>query len=128
MSLSDPANAGYILVVDDEEDIRDTLRELIEMQGLKAETAANGAEALEHLKAQKPYLVLLDLVMPVMDGRALLEKMRADPDLSDVPVVVSTSAPHLAPRDVPVVPKPIDIGKMVEWLHRYGEQPAPSSA
>ena len=128
MSVIGAASEGYVLVVDDEEDIRDTLRELIEMQGLKAETAANGAEALEHLTAQKPCLVLLDLVMPVMDGRALLEKMRADPELSGVPVVVSTSAPHLAPRDVPVVPKPIDIGKMVEWLHRYCEQPAPSSA
>ena len=123
MPVTDPAGAGYILVVDDEEDIRDTLRELIEMQGLKAETAANGAEALEHLMVQKPYLVVLDLVMPVMDGRALLEKMRADPQLSDVPVVVSTSAPHLAPRDVPVVPKPINIAKMVEWLHRYCSSP-----
>ncbi|MGH7284897.1 MAG: response regulator, partial [Polyangiaceae bacterium] len=119
MQVTHAAIAGYVLVVDDEEDIRDTLRELIEMKGFKAQTAANGAEALEQLIAERPCLVVLDLVMPVMDGVALLEKMRADPAPSDVPVVVSTSAPHLAPRDVPVVQKPIDIGKMVEWLHRY---------
>ncbi|MGH7328268.1 MAG: response regulator, partial [Polyangiaceae bacterium] len=90
MQVTHAAIAGYVLVVDDEEDIRDTLRELIEMKGFKAQTAANGAEALEQLIAERPCLVVLDLVMPVMDGVALLEKMRADPALSDVPVVVST--------------------------------------
>ena len=118
MHVTEPT-AGYVLLVDDEEDIRDTLRELFEMKGYRAETAANGAEALEHLATAKPCVVVLDLVMPVMDGHALLEKMRADPALADVPVVVSTSAPRLAPRDVPVVPKPIDIAKMVEWVERY---------
>ena len=113
------AIVGYVLVVDDEEDIRETLCELIELKGCKTQMAANGAEALEHLVVEKPCLVVLDLMMPVMGGHALLEKMRADPTLAEVPVIVSTSAPHLAPRDVPVVPKPIDIAKMVEWVSRY---------
>jgi len=107
-----------VLVVDDDEMIRDTLCELVEMAGCAALAAANGAEALKVLALHKPCLVILDLLMPVMTGQELLAAMRAKPALAEVPVVISTSAPDRAPAGVPIIPKPIDIAKVVEWMQR----------
>jgi CheY-like chemotaxis protein len=109
---------GYVLVVDDEEDTRDTLREVVEMGGCTAVLAANGAEALKLIAVRRPCLVILDLVMPVMSGLEVLEAMTRDPELSDIPVVVSTSAPDQAPRGVPVLAKPIDLPALWQWMER----------
>ena len=128
--MSAASGCAGVLVVEDDVDITEALIQVLESEGMAVRAAGNGQIALDLLRAPGaplPCVILLDLMMPVMDGRALLEKMRADPALSDVPVIVSTSAPHLAPRDVPVVAKPIDVRKMIEWLRRYCD-PAPASA
>jgi CheY-like chemotaxis protein len=78
----------YILVVDDDADFREGLRAALEMKGYQVEEAANGKEALEQIEKKPPLLVLLDLQMPVMNGRELLQKLRAAPDTKDVPVVI----------------------------------------
>lgn len=118
MSTS-PGNAGpCVLVVDDEEDIRDALCEAIEMIGCRAITAADGAAALELLRTYRPCLIILDLLMPVMTGQEMIEAMRKEPELAALPVVVSTSAPARAPAGVPILPKPIDIEKFFGWLRR----------
>ena len=106
------------MVVDDREDIRDTLREAIEMAGCESLGAANGVEALALLEKYRPCLIVLDLVMPVMSGQEVLAELRARPELAEVPVVVSTSAPHLAPQGVPVLPKPIEIDALWSWIRR----------
>lgn len=111
-------DAACVLVVDDEEDIRDALREAVEMVGCRAITAANGADALELLQTCRPSLVILDLLMPVMTGQELLEVMRKEPQLAELTVVVSTSAPSRAPAGVPVLPKPIDIEKFFACVRR----------
>jgi len=61
-------------------------------------TAANGSEGLAAARAQKPELILLDLVMPVMDGFETLRELKADPALKDVPVLVLTNLSH--PEDM----------------------------
>jgi CheY-like chemotaxis protein len=109
-------SASCVLVVDDDDGIRETLCELVEMAGCSARGAANGVEALKMLADGLPCLVILDLLMPVMGGQELLEAMRRDPSLAAVPVVISTSAPDRAPPGVPVIPKPIDINRMVQWM------------
>jgi CheY-like chemotaxis protein len=109
---------GGVLIVDDDELIRDTLRELVEMSGCVALLAANGREALKIMADHRPCLVILDLLMPVMTGNELIEEMRREPSLSAIPVVVSTSAPHRAPAGVPIVKKPVDIDVMVDWMRR----------
>jgi CheY-like chemotaxis protein len=96
---------GGVLIVDDDELIRETLCELVEMVGCSAMVAANGREALKVMTECRPCLVIVDLLMPVMTGNELLEVMRRDPVLADVPVVVSTSAPDRAPPGVPHHPK-----------------------
>jgi CheY-like chemotaxis protein len=78
----------YILVVDDDTDFRVGLRLALEMKGYQVEEAANGQEALERLTDKPPLLVLLDLQMPVMNGREMLQRMRAQTELKDVPVVI----------------------------------------
>ena len=78
----------YILIVDDDTDFRSGLRIALEMKGYQVEEAGNGHEALEMVTAKPPLLVLLDLQMPVMNGRELLERLRGSPDSKDVPVVI----------------------------------------
>ncbi len=78
----------YILVVDDDTDFRSGLRTALEMKGYQVDEAANGEEALLKLGSKPPLLVLLDLQMPVMNGREMLQRMRATPDLKEVPVVI----------------------------------------
>jgi CheY-like chemotaxis protein len=79
-----------VLVVEDDPDIRATLCEALEDNGYSAVGAANGAEALEYLRggAEPPCLILLDLMMPVMDGQTFRTEQRADPQLANIPVVV----------------------------------------
>lgn len=65
-----------ILVVEDDDDIRDTLKELLEEEGYQVDTAANGEQALRRLRSEAPQIILLDLMMPVMDGGTALPKIR----------------------------------------------------
>ncbi|MCL5267607.1 MAG: PAS domain S-box protein [Bacteroidetes bacterium] len=81
---------GEILVVDDNEDFTTFLQNLLEKSGFKIYTARNGAEAMEVLRRTVPSLVLLDLLMPGMDGFEVVEKMYGDEKLRDVPMVVLT--------------------------------------
>lgn len=78
----------YILVVDDDADFRAGLRMALEMKGYQVEEAENGVAALATLADKPPLLVLLDLQMPVMNGREMLQRMRASADLKEVPVVI----------------------------------------
>jgi CheY-like chemotaxis protein len=79
-----------ILVIDDDPDIRDTLVEVLEENGHHAVGASNGDDALAQLRRadEHPCLILLDLMMPVMDGRAFREEQLKDPALSLIPVIV----------------------------------------
>ncbi|MET0596202.1 MAG: response regulator [Polyangiaceae bacterium] len=112
------ASDGGVLIVDDDELIRDTLRELVEMAGCSALLAANGRDALKILETNRPCLVILDLLMPVMTGNELFEVMQGDPALAEIPVVISTSAPHRAPSGVPIIKKPVDIDDVVRWMRK----------
>ena len=109
---------GGVLIVDDDELIRETMCELIEMAGCSAMVAANGREALKVMTERRPCLVILDLLMPVMTGNELLEVMRREPALADIPVVVSTSAPDRAPPGVPIIRKPVSIDAVMQWMQR----------
>jgi response regulator RpfG family c-di-GMP phosphodiesterase len=118
MTAHSHSTEGCVLIVDDQEDIRETLREVIEMAGCRTLSAANGVEALALLEHHRPCLIVLDLLMPVMGGQEVLAVMRSRPELASLPVVVSTSAPHLAPRGVPILPKPIEIVTLWGWMKR----------
>lgn len=82
-----------MLVVDDDEDVREMLRAVLEREGYDVSAASNGAEAVVALHspagaAQPPCLILLDLMMPVMDGAMFRRVLDRDPVLSSIPVIV----------------------------------------
>ena len=81
-----------VLIVDDDPEVRNIVRHTVESTGMKTVEAVNGRAALEWLDSHPlPHLILLDLMMPEVDGFQFLEKMREDPDLLEVPVVVLTA-------------------------------------
>jgi CheY-like chemotaxis protein len=112
------AREECVLIVDDEDGIRETLTEVVEMAGCSAIVASNGAEAMKMLADHHPCLIILDLLMPVMNGKEMLDAMKAQPELAAVPVVISTSAPSRAPQGIPIIPKPIDVNVVGEWMRR----------
>lgn len=79
------SDVPHILVVDDDTDIRQTIRDILELEGYSIATAADGREALERIADRRPVLVLLDLQMPVMSGWEVLSQLRAEG--SGLPVV-----------------------------------------
>jgi len=113
-----------ILVVDDEPLIAMALEAVLEDAGHRVATAANGRQALERLaEAPRPDLVLLDMMMPVMSGPALLAAMAADPGLAGIPVVVLSSLPEEAVRDrakgaMAILRKPCRAAAVLEAITR----------
>ena len=118
---------AYVLIVDDEEEARESLRDVVELVGCSALLAGSGQEALALLAERRPCLMVVDLMMPGMTGVQLLEAMRLEPTLRTVPVVISTSAPERAPRGVPLLAKPIDIDALCGMMRRLCSCARPSN-
>ena len=110
---------GTIMVVDDDEDIRDAITEALFAEGFAVISASNGREALELLhRYGPPSFILLDLMMPVMDGWEFIEEKRKDPLIAHVPVAVLSAVSMQAPPAETVLMKPVSI----EQLRRAIEQ------
>ena len=86
-----------IMIVDDEHAIVDTLTEVLTWQGYEVMSAPNGKVALEAMATRRPSLVLLDNMMPVLNGTRTLAAIRSDPALADVPVVMMSAMPEPVP-------------------------------
>jgi ammonium transporter, Amt family len=86
-----PGAEGPVLVVEDDEGTRASLRRELEREGWGVLEAENGRGAMVHLQAARPALVILDLIMPEMDGFQLVEAIREDARLADLPLVVITA-------------------------------------
>ena len=88
-----------ILIVDDEFGIADIVAEILTEHGYQTSIAINGRLALDSMAAQRPDLVLLDVMMPVLDGAGTLAVMRADAHLTSIPVIMMTALPEALPKD-----------------------------
>ncbi len=84
-------NSGSILVVDDEEDLRSLLQHALTKEGFTVQTVATGAEALTVAASMRPSLVLLDLMLPGMQGTEVCRRFRADPTLSGMAIILLTA-------------------------------------
>ena len=89
-SLQPEPRSGPVLVVEDDEGTRELLRREVEREGLEVVEAENGRVGLERVAETKPRLILLDLIMPGMDGFAFLQKLRQNPAWASIPIVVVT--------------------------------------
>jgi CheY-like chemotaxis protein len=115
-----------VLVVEDDPGIRDAIVEFLTLEGYLAWSSVNGREALDRLAAEPalPRVILLDLMMPVMDGFKFREAQAKDPRLAQVPVIVMSADSQLdAHRSVlgaaDYLRKPLDIERLAEVLKRY---------
>ena len=109
-----------VLIVDDERDIRDSLKEIFEDEGYDVSTAANGAEALDRLATEAlPCAMVLDLAMPGVGGVEVYAKMQGDPRLAQIPVIISTSDPSRAPSGLLIMKKPIDLNRLLGAVQKY---------
>jgi two-component system, cell cycle response regulator DivK len=91
LSENPPADGLFVLLVDDNEDGRDMYREYLTFKGCRVVVAADGAEGVEHARAEHPDIILMDLRMPSMTGYEAIRVLRSDPAMNGVPIVALTA-------------------------------------
>lgn len=106
-----------VLIVEDDRDTREMLGRFLELEGFDVQTAANGELALQLLQDEHPSVIILDLMMPVMNGWQFRVAQQNDPNLSQIPVVVVTAAG--VREDIPAInadgwlSKPVDFDRLL---------------
>lgn len=115
-----------VLVVDDDHDTVDTMRQILEEEGHVVRCAHNGREGLAVALADPPDLVLLDLNMPEMDGRAFLEALRGEPTLSNVVVVVLSGDEQARSLPYESVSKPLRLDTLLGLIDRVATAAPPT--
>ncbi len=117
----------FALIVEDDRDIAALFRHVLDIAGYRTEIVMHGRDAMERLKQVRPDIALLDLTLPGVPGSKILERMRADPRLADVPVVVVTAHSHIA-DSLPVEPdlvllKPVNLSQLSDLVQRLRNTP-----
>jgi len=117
-----------ILIVDDEPNIVQTLQDRLEMNEYEVVTACNGKEGLEQAIRQQPDIILLDVIMPVMDGHEMLEALRKQPGCDDISVIMLTARSQT--QDIAranscgiedYIVKPFDLSELLEKIESIVE-------
>jgi two-component system chemotaxis response regulator CheY len=110
----------HLLLVDDEDGICESLKRVLEFEGFTVHVASNGQEGLEQLKTVKPCVILLDLMMPVMDGWQFAEALEADQARRSIPIVLLTAFADKAKgiRCEAILDKPFDLNVLLEKVKR----------
>ena len=94
-----------VLVVDDDENLRIIYKKNLEKRGYEVETAINGADALEIIEGWKPDIIILDIMMPELDGVKVLENLKRDSVLDEVSVIMLTGV-----SEINLMKKCLDLG------------------
>jgi CheY-like chemotaxis protein len=112
-----------VLIVEDDEDLRDMMAQMLTIEGYDAATVANGREALDYLHtSENPHVILLDLMMPVMDGWEFRRQQQADPTLAPVPVIVLSALDPARTASVDAaafLKKPLDFDRLLELVRAH---------
>lgn len=116
---------GHVLIVEDDSDLADITAIVLRGAGYEPEIANNGAEALERLRVRHPRVILLDLMMPEMNGWEFRNAQLRDPALAAIPVVVMTADGHANEKAASLgaegyLRKPVDLDELLEKVSRYG--------
>jgi CheY-like chemotaxis protein len=116
-----------VLLVEDDLEIRDILQDLLEAEGYDVIPAGNGRQALQFLaenRASGPDLVILDLMMPMIDGRQVLEVMQRDQALAEIPVIVISAIARETPVGArALLKKPFSLEKLFRTVRIYTDEP-----
>lgn len=112
-----------ILIVEDNSDVRRLYAIGLNQRGFEVKLAANGAEAVERVESERPDVILLDWLMPLMDGGEVLDRLNREQNVPIIPIIVISGQP--APKDVPLDPrircwltKPVSIDELVAQIQR----------
>ncbi len=109
-----------MLIVDDERDIREAVSEVLKDEGYEVVDARDGAEGLDKLRARHPDLVLLDLMMPGMNGWEFCAARNREPGLCDIPVVVISALGRVSGLDAQAfLQKPFELDALVSTVRQY---------
>lgn len=111
-----------ILIIEDDEGIRSTLRLMLELEGYTVLVAENGKEGLEILpRMQRPCLILLDLMMPVMNGWEFMQALEKDMILATIPVVIVTAygSRGIETKAQGLIKKPVKLDELLSLVKRY---------
>ncbi|MGA2914541.1 MAG: response regulator [Sedimentisphaerales bacterium] len=124
-TLEKKINTAQIMIVDDEQDIVTIIGKVLKKSGYDVTTAADGLECLKKLENKLPDLILLDNIMPNMDGQAVLTKLKASKKTVDIPVIMVTALAdqeHITSAQkggaVEYIVKPFDYTVMLEKIAR----------
>lgn len=117
-----------VLIVDDEPDMADVIKAALEHEGYPCRVAANGRQALDEVSAALPGLVLLDMLMPIMNGWETARVLR-DTYGPDLPIVVMTAAEHAGSRRDEaaaddVLAKPFELDELLRVIASFLPPPA----
>jgi CheY-like chemotaxis protein len=117
----------YILVVDDDDDFRETVAEVLAGAGYPVQKAENGEVALQRVKEELPGIVLLDLKMPVLDGWGVMERMRQDPRGAAVPILILSAYGFEWESELlgaqGYIPKSVGMDEIVERVRKAAGDP-----
>jgi CheY-like chemotaxis protein len=115
---------SYVLVVDDDPAIRGLVADALREEGYIVDLAAHGREALDAMRARRPSTVVLDLMMPVMDGFSFMEACHLEQLCDNVPIVVISAVHDALQRinEIPVnacIAKPFDLDSLVRTVGQF---------
>lgn len=112
-----------VLVIEDDAAIRETLAEILEFEGYRVAVASNGREGLEKTKRLSPDVILLDLMMPIMNGYEFRTEQRATPEIAGIPVIMISADGNLAEKAAAVdttyyLKKPIELDVLLDVIRQ----------
>ncbi|GEM_PF-882081 len=117
-AMEEHGEPSCVLLVEDDQPSREALARILAVEGYCVDTAENGAQAFERLHhPPRPFVVLLDLGLPVVSGQDFISRQKQEPEIADIPVVVITAAfEPWVPDAVAVLPKPLDLPALKHLL------------
>jgi CheY-like chemotaxis protein len=127
----DDVAPGAVLVIDDDPAARDLIERALRSEGIQVATAADGAQGLRLARSLRPDVITLDVLMPGLDGWAVLSALKADPELADIPVVLVSmlDEQHLgyAVGAAEYLTKPIKRQRLLGVLRKYIRRGSPTA-
>jgi CheY-like chemotaxis protein len=123
---------GTLLLIEDAPDLQELLSEMLTAAGYRVVAASHGGEGMDRLRSGTPInLILLDLMMPVMDGWRFREEQLHDPMFASIPVVVISANAEQSGRRIDadaVIPKPVDFDQLLRAIDRHTRDKVARSA